>query len=142
LPLAMLITGGLGVGSPAEQLVKTIKAKLADKAAQKASEKAVADHQDQFRRDIATFSDREMHIFGYMLRENQKSFITQTNGGYATTLLDRNYIQTDVSGGQVFNAMEKPFRVPDHIWDVMQANSDRFPKDWDDGAPPWVIPLW
>lgn len=139
LPLAVLICGGLGLASLIEQVVEAVKARLAERAKVERAAKAIADHQDQFRRDIDTFSAAEMHIFGYLLRESQKSFITQSNGGYATTLLNRKYVQMDVPGGHLFNDLDTPFRVPDHIWEVMVENSDKFPKDWNEEYAPWVM---
>ena len=63
-----MVCSDLGLASLSEQTAETIKAKLATLAEENRKAKAIADHRDQFPLNTETFSDREVHILGYMLR--------------------------------------------------------------------------
>ena len=119
LPLAILITAGLGLASLIEQLVKSATAALKRRRAARENDQKIAEHQRKFVEHIPYMTKDERAIFGYLLTNSQKSFTAEMDGGHAASLYKRQFIQTDAQVGLSYGLYEFPFSVPDHIWSVL-----------------------
>lgn len=97
-------------------------------------------------RDYVPFmTEQERGIVAYLLAKNQKTITAEQDGGYAATLISRGILVRAMRPGQVADAMNMPFAVPDHVWDELAKQRESFPytppKRRDDGEPhPWRIP--
>ncbi len=82
-------------------------------------------------------TQNELAIFGYLLTHSRKSFTAEMNGGHASSLYKRGFIQTDAQNGHSYELYEFPFSVPDHIWSVLEEKRDQFPNEFKDKKLPW-----
>ena len=93
-------------------------------------------------RELATYIPHMTHeeraIIAYLLARDQKTIIADQDGGHAMTLISRGVLVRALRPGQVFNLLECPFAVPDHLWDVLVEQRDAFPHQVDPEQPyPW-----
>ena len=89
---------------------------------------------------IPSMTDHEREIIGYLLANNQRSFIAAQDGGYAMPLISHRIVVRALQPGQVFDAENTPFVVPDHLWPILQAHEAAFPALDPDSPHPWRIP--
>ncbi|MFV0332595.1 MAG: hypothetical protein ACK5JR_00755 [Tropicimonas sp.] len=137
LPLAILITAGLGLASLIEQVTKWATAALKKHREAREQDRRIAEHQRKFVEHIPYMTDNELAIYGYLLTHSRKSFTAEMDGGHAASLYKRRFIQTDAQNGHSYGADEFPFSVPDHIWSVLEENRDQFPSEFKDRKLPW-----
>ena len=142
LPLAILITAGLGLASLTEQFANWAAAALKKHKEARSRRQMLAEHQRKFAEHIPYMTKNELAIFGYLLTHNQKSFTAEMNGGYASSLYKRGFVQTDAQGGHPYGMREFPFSVPDHIWSVLEEKRDMFPTEFSDRKLPWFRSSW
>ncbi len=85
----------------------------------------------QFKHQIAahipSMSAEEKQIIGYLLAKDQRMFTNSPDGGHATTLISKGFVVAAVLPGQAFSYYEMPFKIPDHVWDVLVAHKADFP---------------
>lgn len=137
LPLAILITAGLGLASLIEQVTKSATAARKRRREAREQDRRIAEHQRKFVEHIPYMADSELEIFGYLLTHRRKSFTAEMDGGHAASLYKRRFIQTDAQNGHYYGPYEFPFSVPDHIWSVLEENRDQFPSEFRDQKLPW-----
>lgn len=137
LPLAILITAGLGLASLVEQFVNWATIKLKGHQVKKERRQKISDHQLKFAEHIPFMTESELAIYGYLLEHRRKSFTAEMDGGYAASLYKRGFIQSDAQKGHSYGRIAFPFSVPDHIWVVAEANRDKFPNKFERGTLPW-----
>lgn len=137
LPLAILITAGLGLASLLEQVTKLGAAALKKRHEATELDRRIAEHQRKFVEHIPYMTRNELAIFGYLLTHSRKSFTSEMDGGHASSLYKRGFIQTDAQNGHTYGLYEFPFSVPDHIWSVLEAKRDQFPNQFKDKKLPW-----
>lgn len=137
LPLAILTTAGLGLASLAEQITNWAAAALKKRREAVERNRKIAEHQRKFVEHIPYMTKNELAIFGYLLTHSQKSFTAEMDGGHASSLYKRGFIQTDAQNGHSYGPYEFPFSVPDHIWSVMEEKRDQFPNEFKDKKLPW-----
>lgn len=142
LPLAILVTAGLGLASLCEQFANWTTAALKKYKEATDRRQMIAEHQRQFAEHIPYMTKNELAIYGYLLTNNQKSFTAEMNGGHASSLYKRGFIQTDAQGGHSYGISEFPFSVPDHIWSVVEENRDKFPNKFSGPKLPWFRSGW
>ena len=96
--------------------------------------------QRQVEKDIPAMSKREREIIGYLLANNQKMFTYTIDGGAANTLLSKRVVICALLPGQSATGFGVPFRVPDHVWDVLVKHAVEFPNTWKTGEPfPYAV---
>jgi len=137
LPLAILITAGLGVASLVEQVAKWVTATLKKYLGAREREERLKDHQRKFAEHISYMTKNELDIYGYLLAHSRKSFTAEMDGGHAASLYKRGFIQTDAQSGHSYGPFALPFSVPDHIWSVLEEKRDHFPSKFPDQKLPW-----
>ena len=137
LPLATLITGGLGLASLIEQVTKYVPVAVKKRSDLRCQQRKISEHQRKFVEHINYMTDNELEIFGYLLTHSRKSFTAEMDGGHASSLYKRRFIQSDAQGGHAYGMYEFPFSVPDHIWSVLEDNRDRFPTEFKGKNLPW-----
>jgi hypothetical protein len=95
---------------------------------------------------IPHMTDREKRIIGHLIHHNQKTFTGAADGGYAVTLISRGIVIRQMIGGQQASALDVPFGIPDHVWDVLMEHKDKFPyrpeKNQGTVISPWREPMW
>ena len=138
LPLAMLITAGLGLASLNEQVTKSVTAALKKRREAREQDRRLAEHQRKFIEHIPYMTNNELAIYGYLLEHSQKSFTAEMAGGHAASLYKRRFIQTDAQNGHSYGIDEFPFSVPDHIWSVLEENREKFPTEFKGRKLPWI----
>jgi hypothetical protein len=93
---------------------------------------------------IPYMTSKEREIISYLLVRNQKMFTADETGGYAATLMSRGIIVSALRPGQVFDRLEKPMAIPDHIWSVLLTYKDQFPCKptvaYESEECPWCVP--
>ncbi|OOY33054.1 hypothetical protein [Thioclava sp. F36-6] len=137
LPLATLVTAGLGLASLIEKVTTWATTALKERHQARKQEQRIAEHQRKFVEHIPYMTDNELAIYGYLLTHSRKSFTAEMDGGHAASLYKRGFIQTDAQNGHSYGFDEFPFSVPDHIWSVMEEKRDQFPSDFKDKSLPW-----
>ena len=142
LPLAILITAGLGLASLIEQISNWATAALKKHKEAKDRQQTIAEHQRKFAEHIPYMTKNELAIYGYLLTHNQKSFTAEMDGGHASSLYKRGFIQTDAQVGHSYGMSEFPFSVPDHIWSVVEEKRDKFSSEFSDRKLPWFRSRW
>lgn len=142
LPLAILITAGLGLASLVEQVGKWLAAALKKHQEKKERWQKIADHQRKFAEHVNFMTVNELAIYGYLLKHNRKSFTATMDCGYAASLYKRGFIQSDAQHGHSYGISEFPFSVPDHIWQVLEEKRDQFPSKFPDKKLPWFRSPW
>lgn len=96
---------------------------------------------EEFRQYLPFLSAKDRQILGYLLHHNQKSFTAAIDGGYAAVLIARGFIVPSGQVGQAFLADDRPFGVPDYVWEVLEENRADFPYKPEPGdAHPWRVP--
>jgi hypothetical protein len=106
------------------------------------------DHRQHKRRVleyIPHMTEHEREIIAYLLAKNQKMITADRDGGYANTLISRGMLVMVARPGQVLDASDVPFAVPDHVWKVFSAHKESFPYkpvNRRDGVEPhpWRVP--
>jgi hypothetical protein len=78
---------------------------------------------------IPHMTEKEREIIAYLLAKNQKMFTADAEGGHAITLISRGIVVRALVAGQVFSIEDVPFAIPDHIWNELVAQRERFPYD-------------
>ncbi|WP_139307597.1 hypothetical protein [Rhodovulum sp. ES.010] len=137
LPLAILTTAGLGLASLVEQVTKWAAAAMSNRREAIERKRRIEEHQRKFVEHIPYMTENERAIFGYLLTHSQKSFTAEMDGGHASSLYKRGFIQTDAQNGHSYGLFEFPFSVPDHIWSVLEGKRDQFPNEFRDKKLPW-----
>ncbi len=138
LPLAVLVTGGLGLASLVEKSMKLVSTALAERKAQREVAEKKVRHQQEFVDYIPFMNASEKAIFGYLLEHNRKSFTADDSAGNGAVLYKRGYLRCDVVHGRSYDMISGvPFSVPDHIWEKLEENRDAFPKKHSHGTLPW-----
>lgn len=142
LPMAILVTAGLGLASLLEKIFSWAEAGLTKWLQEKEQKRKIEDHQRKFLEHIAYMTKNELRIYGYLLKHRQKSFTAEMDGGHASSLYNRGFIQSDAQYGHSHDMSAFPFSVPDHIWLIAEENRDRFPSEFPDRKLPWVRSNW
>jgi hypothetical protein len=94
----------------------------------------------QVAKDIPTMTAKEREIIGFLLANNQKMFPYTADGGYANTLISKRIVVCALLPRQSTSTFGVPFKVPDHIWDVLVKHKAEFPNTWKNGEPlPWAV---
>lgn len=137
LPLAILITAGLGLASLVEQATKLATAALKKHREAREQDQRITEHQRKFIEHIPYMTDNELAIYGYLLTNSRKSFTAEMDCGHATSLYKRRFIQSDAQNGHSYGPSEFPFSVPDHIWSILEEKQDQFPNEFKDSKLPW-----
>lgn len=137
LPLAILLTAGLGLASLVEQVTKWATAALKKHREAREQKQYITQHQRKFAEHISYMTENELAIYGYLLTHSRKSFTAEMDGGHAASLYKRRFIQTDAQNGHSYGLYEFPFSVPDHIWSVLEEKRDQFPSKFPDQKLPW-----
>ncbi len=137
LPLAILISAGLGLASLIEQVTKWATAEFKKQREARDQDREIAKHQRKFREHIPYMTESELAIYGYLLKHRRKSFTAEMDGGHAASLYKRGFIQTDAQIGHSYNPFEFPFSVPDHIWSLLEETREQFPSEFKDRTLPW-----
>lgn len=142
LPLATLITAGLGLASLVEQVANWAAAALKKHQKARETRQMIEAHQREFIDHIPYMTANELAIYGYLLTHSRKSFTAEMDGGHASSLYKRGFIQSDAQSGHVYGMSEFPFSVPDHIWSVLEENRSQFPSEFPDRKLPWFRNRW
>lgn len=142
LPLAILVTARLGLASLIEKLANLAASTLKKYKETKQRQQKIEEHQRKFAEHIPYMTKNELAIYGYLLAQSQKSFTAEMDGGHASSLYKRGFIQSDALTGHGYGMTEFPFSVPDHIWLVVEENRDKFPSEFPSGALPWIRRRW
>jgi len=123
--LVNVISAANSVFAPREWFIHWVKTRQEKRAAEKY---------------IPFMNEHERAIIAYLLEHNEKTFTTDADGGYATTLISRGIVLRALRSGQVFAAADMPVLVPDHVWDVMVKHKDKFPYEpSEDGGHLWRV---
>jgi|SRR5882762_1135013 len=134
--VGVLVFGFLTVSSIGPHVTKTanIMASVLERRL------AVDRAQRQVAKDIPSMTSKEREIIGYLLANNQKMFTCSRDGGYANTLLSKGIVVCALLPGQVTTTFGVPFKVPDHVWDVLVEHKANFPNTCKTGEPyPWAM---
>jgi len=95
-------------------------------------------------KDIPAMTEQEREIIGYLLAKNQKMFTNTIDGGFANTLISREIVVCALLPGQSATAFGVPFRVPDHVWDILMRHKGEFPytppQPGQTELHPWSVP--
>lgn len=83
--------------------------------------------QASVRKYIPHMTEQERAIIAFLLAKNQKMFTVESTGGYAVSLISRGIVVRALQPGQAFTLINMPVAVPDHVWDVLVENKDKFP---------------
>ncbi len=135
--LAMIVAGCLSLASIGETLTSVFapKERLRNWLEKRREKHSAA-------RYIPYMTDKDRQIIGHLLHHQNKIFHCDSNGGHAKSLIAKGIVKLGVRPGQVFDADDVPFVVPDHIWEVFEQNVDAFPHspDMDKGVEvePWL----
>jgi len=101
---------------------------------------AVDRAQRQVAKDIPSMTSKEREIIGYLLAKNEKMFTYTSEGGNANTLISKRIVVSALVPGQPVTEYGWPFKVPDHVWDVLVKRKAEFPNTWKTGEPhPYAI---
>ena len=86
-------------------------------------------------------TETEREIIAYLLAHNQKIFTNTPDCGHANTVVSRGIVVVALRAGQPFTYYEMPFRIPDHIWEVLKQYQTEFPYTppprGETQPPPW-----
>lgn len=100
--------------------------------------------QQAVRNYIPHMTKKDKEIIAYLLYHNQKMFQADQDGGYAAPLISMRIIRISAQRGQILDLHRVPFAIPNHIWDVLVEQRERFPFKSENGekleSPPWIIP--
>jgi hypothetical protein len=96
----------------------------------------------QVERDIPSMTPKEREIIGYLLAKNEKIFTFTSDGGNANTLISKRIVVSALLPGQSVTAYGWPFKVPDHVWDVLVEHKAEFPNTWKTGEPHPYTTSW
>jgi hypothetical protein len=136
--VSLLVFGCLSLASIGSSIVKASSGPRASLARRWAIRKA----QHQVERDISSMTAREREIIGYLLAKNQKMFDYTADGGDANTLISKQIVVCALLPGQSYTNYGVPFKVPDHVWDVLMKHRAEFPAPEETEKPqpyPWTI---
>lgn len=75
---------------------------------------------------IPYMSEKDRLFVAHLLAKNEKTFVTDMNGGNAVNLIAQRLIYRTALSGHTYNMLRCPYEVPDHVWDVLQENKDYF----------------
>lgn len=93
---------------------------------------------------IQYMTPNERKIIGYLLAKNQKTFLAESDGGYASTLISRGFVTIIAKRGQHLDMNDVPMAIPDHFWDVLQKHKNDFPYTpparGETEVHPWRVP--
>lgn len=98
-------------------------------------------HAKAFRDHIPYMTEHERAVFAQLLHENRKTFTGADDGGYAATLLGRQFVVVMALRGQTVSLEAVPYAIPDHIWKVAEAHRADFPYTPSrTGGDAWRVP--
>jgi len=100
--------------------------------------------QRQMAKDIPSMTSKKRELIGYLLANNQKMFTCTLDGGNANTLLSKGIVVCALLPGQSPTTFGVPFKVPDHVWDVLVQQMAEFLNTWKTGehfpySVPWMV---
>jgi len=142
LPFAMLIIGGLSIASLFEKVAGLFGNLLQKRRADRERVQKIAKHQKKFVEYLPYATEDERSIYGWLLKNNQKTFAAEMDCGHGASLLKRGFIQSDAINGVPYEMSGFPFSVPDHIWVLLEENRDEFPSEFKDRKRPWFKTGW
>jgi hypothetical protein len=90
---------------------------------------------------IPLMTAEERKIIAYLLAKNQNMFVVEAKRHRAHTLMARGIVVTRLDQHGQMSSMI-PLAVPDHIWDVLTENRDKFPytpPPRHDEGDPWTV---
>ncbi|MCY1126172.1 hypothetical protein OU426_04835 [Frigidibacter sp. RF13] len=129
LPLAVLVTGFLALFGAAEQGAGVLAEKRRKAVAERDQQKKLQNQKDELAAYLPFLTDREKRILGYLLHNSQKTFTAHIDGDLAASLYNRGFVKLLAKPGQHVSQIHASFGVPDHLWEVLEANKKCFPKD-------------
>jgi hypothetical protein len=101
---------------------------------------AIRREKQRVEKEIPFLSPKEREIIGYLLAINEKTFDYRIDGGAANILISKRLVVCALLPGQYATAYGVPFKVPDHVWDVLVKHKEKFPNTWKTGEPfPYAI---
>jgi hypothetical protein len=135
--IGALIFGSLSVASIGNALVKAVEPGLRIKfwLLRRKQSKEVSDF-------IPYMTPKDRQIIGYLLFHKQKTFQTESDGGYAAPLIAKGIIRVACKQGQIIDQSWMPFEIPDYAWEILEKNKDSFPYTPPKGKTekhPWAI---
>jgi hypothetical protein len=136
--VSLLVFGCLSLASIGSSIVKASSGPRAKLARVWAIRKA----KHQVERDITSMTAKEREIIGYLLAQNQKMFETTGEGGHANTLISKRLVVCALLPGQSYSTYGVPFKIPEHVWDVLLKHKAEFPPPEKTEKPqpyPWAI---
>jgi hypothetical protein len=134
--VSLLVFGCLFLASIGTSIVKASSGPRAMLAYRWAIRRA----QHQVAKDIPSMTFKEREIIGYLLGNDLKMFSSTADGGYANTLISKRIVVCGVLPGQVVTGFQVPFKVPEHVWEVLVKHKAEFPNTWKTGDPfPWSV---
>jgi hypothetical protein len=137
--VSLLVFGCLSLASFGSSIVTASSGPRAKLARRWAIRKA----QHQVAKDIPSMTAKEREIIGYLLDKNQKMFDYTADGGDANTLISKRIVVCALLPGQPYTNFGVPFKVPEHVWDVLIKYKAEFPAPAKLEKPqpyPWAIP--
>jgi Super-infection exclusion protein B len=136
--VAVLVFGCLTLFSVGPFIIK----KSGDGWSLLAHRQAIRRAQHQVAKGIPSMTAKEREIIGYLLANNRTMFPCTADGGYANTLISKRIVVCASLPGQYTTTFGVPFKVPEHVWDVLVKHKAEFPNTWKDGEPfPWSVPF-
>src|SRR5258708_33526844 len=120
---ALLLCGCLTVASISSAVAKASKGP----AAKLVRYWTISREKHLVAKNIAYMTPKEREIIGYLLAKNRKMFPNTADGGHANTLIAKRIVVCALLPGQAYTAFAVPFKVPDHVWNVLIKHKSEFP---------------
>lgn len=136
LPLAILVTGSLALFGLIEFVVGEARKIFRSMASRRATKLRLEKEQQDLREYLPFLSDEERVVLGWLVEFQRKSFTAPIDGGNVVTLIHRRIVRSGLSGGQMFDPLDAPFYIPDHLWPILEEEF----SDWSGSNPdeqPW-----
>lgn len=136
LPLAILVTGSLALFGLFEFIVGVLRELCKSMATRRATRLLLEKEQQDLREYLPYLSEKEKMILGWLVEFKRKSFTAPIDGGYLATLIHRKIVRSGLRSGQVFDALDAPFFIPDHLWPILEEEF----REWSGSNPkkqPW-----
>lgn len=135
------LAGGLSIGATCEWMISRAGRLLSRKLVSRRNRAT-------FRAYLPFLNAKERQILGFLLHYRQKTFEMAMDGGYASGLLSRGFVQFKVVPGQIIEAERVVAIVPEDVWLVIEENAADFPHTPEfDGSGrdrvetfPWRVP--
>lgn len=84
--------------------------------------------QKRIARYLPFMTEGEKDILGWMIHKKIKVLIAPVDGGKAASLLSSKILVRHAHPGQIVDTLSTPFRVPDHVWEVLEKHIEIFPE--------------